>query len=87
MGLGMAGLFAGIGLSVLFTGMGLVWASRPATEKVKAPAFKQVANAGLTAHRAGPTPAIRTQNGEGNRPRRFRRSCEPVDFRSVQVRE
>ena len=44
MGLGMAAIFASFGATVLLTGLGLVWASRPATEKVKAPAFKQVAN-------------------------------------------
>ena len=44
MGLGIAALFALIGLTVLMTGLGLVWATRAATEKVKAPAFKPVAN-------------------------------------------
>ena len=44
MGLGIAGLFALIGLTVVLTGLGLVWATRAATEKVKVPAFKQVAN-------------------------------------------
>jgi hypothetical protein len=44
MGLGVAALFALIGLTVVLTGLGLVWATRAATEKVKAPAFKQVAN-------------------------------------------
>ena len=44
MGLGIAALFALIGLTVLMTGLGLVWATRASTEKVKAPAFKQVAN-------------------------------------------
>ena len=44
MGLGIAALFALVGLTVLMTGLGLVWATRAATEKVKAPAFKQVAN-------------------------------------------
>jgi hypothetical protein len=44
MGMGIAALFALIGLTVVLTGLGLVWATRPATEKVKAPAFKQVAN-------------------------------------------
>ena len=43
MGLGMAAIFVSFGATVLLTGLGLVWASRPATEKVKAPAFKQVA--------------------------------------------
>jgi hypothetical protein len=44
MGMGIAALFALIGLTVLITGLGLVWAARASTEKVKAPAFKQVAN-------------------------------------------
>jgi hypothetical protein len=44
MGLGIAALFALVGLTVLFTGLGLVWASRAATETVKAPAFQPVAN-------------------------------------------
>ena len=44
MGLGIAALFALIGLTVVVTGLGLVWATRTATEKVRAPAFKQVAN-------------------------------------------
>ena len=44
MGLGLAVLFALVGGTVLLTGLGLVWATRPATEKVRAPAFKQVAN-------------------------------------------
>ena len=44
MGLGIAALFALVGLTVLITGLGLVWAARAATEKVKAPAFKPVAN-------------------------------------------
>jgi hypothetical protein len=44
MGFGIAALFALIGLTVVLTGLGLVWATRAATEKVKAPAFKQVAN-------------------------------------------
>ena len=44
MGLGIAALFALIGFTVLVTGLGLVWATRAATEKVKAPAFKPVAN-------------------------------------------
>ena len=43
MGLGMAAIFVSFGATILLTGLGLVWASRPATEKVKAPAFKQVA--------------------------------------------
>jgi hypothetical protein len=44
MGLGIAALFALVGLTVLITGLGLVWAARAATEKVKVPAFKPVAN-------------------------------------------
>ena len=44
MGLGIAALFALVGLTVVITGLGLVWAARAATEKAKAPAFKQVAN-------------------------------------------
>ena len=43
MGIGIAALFALVGLTVLLTGLGLVWAARASTEKVKAPAFKQVA--------------------------------------------
>jgi hypothetical protein len=44
MGLGIAALFALVGLTVVLTGLGLVWATRAATEKIKAPAFRQVAN-------------------------------------------
>jgi hypothetical protein len=44
MGLGLTALFALVGLTVVLTGLGLVWATRAATEKVKAPAFKTVAN-------------------------------------------
>ena len=44
MGLGLAVLFALVGLTVILTGLGLVWATRSATEKVKAPAFRPVAN-------------------------------------------
>jgi hypothetical protein len=44
MGLGLAVLFALVGGTVLLTGLGLVWATRPASEKVKAPAFRPVAN-------------------------------------------
>ena len=44
MGFGIAALFALVGLTVVLTGLGLVWATRAATEKVRAPAFKQVAN-------------------------------------------
>jgi hypothetical protein len=42
-GLGMAGLLAGFGLTILFTGLGLVWATRPVSEKVKAPALRPAA--------------------------------------------
>ncbi|HUG48673.1 MAG TPA: hypothetical protein VMP67_09695 [Candidatus Limnocylindria bacterium] len=34
MGLGMAGLFAGVGLTFILAGLGLVWATRPETAKV-----------------------------------------------------
>jgi hypothetical protein len=44
MGLGIAALFILVGLTVVLTGLGLVWATRASSEKVKAPAFKQVAN-------------------------------------------
>jgi len=44
MGLGLAALFALVGTTVVLTGLGLVWATRAATEKVKAPAFRPVAN-------------------------------------------
>jgi hypothetical protein len=39
MGLGLAGLFAGVGFVLIFAGLGLVWAVR--AETAKAPAFKQ----------------------------------------------
>jgi hypothetical protein len=38
MGLGMAGLFAGVGFMFILSGIGLVWVARP--EKVKVPAIK-----------------------------------------------
>ena len=41
LGLGMAGLFAGVGLTFVIAGLGLVWAARP--EKVKVPALQPVA--------------------------------------------
>jgi hypothetical protein len=41
MGLGLAGLFAGVGVMFFFLGGGLVWAVRPV--KVTAPAFKRAA--------------------------------------------
>ena len=44
MGLGLTALFALVGGTIVLTGLGLVWATRAATEKVKAPAFRQVAN-------------------------------------------
>jgi hypothetical protein len=44
MGLGIAALFALVGMTVVLTGLGLVWATRAATEKVKPPAFRPVAN-------------------------------------------
>jgi hypothetical protein len=44
MGLGLAVLFGLVGGTVVLTGLGLVWATRATTEKVKAPAFRQVAN-------------------------------------------
>jgi hypothetical protein len=44
MGLGIAALFALVGMTVVLTGLGLVWATRAATEKVKAPAFRTATN-------------------------------------------
>ena len=44
MGLGIAALFALVGGTIVLTGLGLVWATRASTEKVKAPAFRTVAN-------------------------------------------
>jgi len=38
MGLGLAGLFAGVGAAFIFTGTGLVWATRP--EKAAVPALR-----------------------------------------------
>ncbi len=40
MGLGIAALFALVGITIVLTGLGLVWATRAATEQVKAPAFR-----------------------------------------------
>ena len=40
LGLGMAGLFAGVGLTFAIAGLGLVWAARP--EKVRVPALQPV---------------------------------------------
>ncbi len=39
-GLGMAGILAGIGALFIITGVGLVWATRPETEKVRVPALR-----------------------------------------------
>jgi len=44
LGLGIAALFGLVGLTVVLMGLGLVWATRSSTEKVKAPAFRPVAN-------------------------------------------
>ena len=44
MGLGIAALFGLVGLTVVLMGLGLVWATRSSTEKVRAPAFRPVAN-------------------------------------------
>ena len=41
LGLGIAGLFAGVGLTFVIAGLGLFWAARP--EKVKVPALQPVA--------------------------------------------
>jgi len=43
MGLGLAGLFAGIGFTFVFFGIGLVWATRPETAKAKVPVYKPAA--------------------------------------------
>ena len=45
MGLGIAALFVLIGATVLLTGLGLIWATRAATEKVKAPVLKPAISA------------------------------------------
>jgi hypothetical protein len=34
MGIGLAGLFAGVGFTFILAGLGLVWATRPETAKV-----------------------------------------------------
>jgi hypothetical protein len=39
-GMGMAALLAGFGATLLLIGLGLVWATRAATEKVKAPVLR-----------------------------------------------
>jgi hypothetical protein len=36
----MAALLAGFGGTILLTGLGLVWATRPETARVKAPALR-----------------------------------------------
>jgi hypothetical protein len=43
-GLGMAGLLAGVGFTFLLTGLGLVWAVRPATARVKVPVLRRATN-------------------------------------------
>jgi len=43
-GLGVAALLGGLGGTLLLTGLGLVWATRAATEKVKAPALRPATN-------------------------------------------
>ena len=40
LGLGMAGILAGVGLLFLVTGLGLVWATRAETVKVKVPVLQ-----------------------------------------------
>ena len=45
MGLGIAALFVLIGATVLLTGLGLIWATRAATEKVRAPVLKPAISA------------------------------------------
>jgi hypothetical protein len=40
MGLGMAGILAGVGLMFMLTGVGLVWVARAETERVKAPVLR-----------------------------------------------
>jgi len=45
MGLGLTALFALVGMTVVLTGLGLVWATRAATEKVKAPALRPALSA------------------------------------------
>jgi hypothetical protein len=40
MGLGLAGLFAGIGFSFMVAGLGLVWAVRPETEQANSPVLR-----------------------------------------------
>ena len=40
LGLGLAGILAGVGFMFLLTGLGLVWAAGGATEKVKAPVLR-----------------------------------------------
>jgi hypothetical protein len=40
MGLGMAGILAGVGLLFMLTGVGLVWVARAETERVKVPVLR-----------------------------------------------
>lgn len=40
MGLGLAGLFAGVGFTFFLSGIGLAWAARPETVKVAAPVLR-----------------------------------------------
>ena len=40
MGLGLAGLFAGVGFMFFLSGIGLAWAARPETVKVKVPVLR-----------------------------------------------
>jgi hypothetical protein len=42
-GLGMAGLLAGVGFTFLLTGLGLVWAVRPETVRVRVPVLRPAA--------------------------------------------
>lgn len=42
MGVGLAGLFAGVGFTFIISGLGLVWATRPETVKVPVPVLRPV---------------------------------------------
>jgi hypothetical protein len=44
-GLGMAGILAGVGFLFMITGLGLVWVARAETEKVKVPALRPAISA------------------------------------------